>query len=310
MRNAEFLPRFQTLCESFALRPTYLVSYEMANAPAFREFGMDILKRRTAEVGMHLHAWNTPPLVPLTKDDFVFQPYLAEYPRDIVEKKVAVITGLLEDTFGVKMISHRAGRWGLDEIYARVLAEKGYRVDCSVTPYVSWEHHAGNPEGRGGSDYSRFPSEAYFVDLDDISRPGESPLLEVPMTIVSARSLVPEFLRRSVGIFPLARRALDRFLPSFYWLRPNGRNREVLVRIVRNAVRDGRAYVEFMLHSSELMPGGSSNFPKNEDIQNLYRDLEALFWVASERCVAATLAEYYAMVSARPTARAVVGKQV
>src|SRR5579871_1036624 len=42
-KNARFLPRFQALCEAFALRPTYLVNFEMAKDDAFRAFGLDVL---------------------------------------------------------------------------------------------------------------------------------------------------------------------------------------------------------------------------------------------------------------------------
>ena len=36
-------------------------------------------------------------------------------------------------------------------------------------------------------------------------------------------------------------------------------------------------YVEFMIHSSELMPGGNSTFRTNDSIEALYKDLEELF---------------------------------
>ena len=67
--NAKYIPRFQTLCEKFGLKPTYLTNWEMAACPAFVEFARDALARGACEIGMHLHAWNSPPIVPLTADD-------------------------------------------------------------------------------------------------------------------------------------------------------------------------------------------------------------------------------------------------
>src|SRR5262245_11322980 len=99
-RNAEHLPRFQSLCERFGFKPVYLTNYEMAISGAFVEFGRDVLARRAGEIGMHLHAWNSPPIVPLTDDDFHFQPYLVEYPEPVMREKVKRMTALLEDTFG------------------------------------------------------------------------------------------------------------------------------------------------------------------------------------------------------------------
>jgi len=301
-RNAAYLPRFQALCERHGLRPTYLVTYEMVHSGAFREFAHDLLRRNAGEIGMHLHAWNTPPLVPLTPDDLRHQPYLVEYPEPVMAEKVRVLTELLEDTFGVKMQSHRAGRWGFNETYAQLLIRHGYLVDCSVTPHVSWRRHAGDPAGSGGPDYTDFPEEPYFVDPEDIRRDGSSPLLEVPVTIVSSglpalRLLRPLLTRTSSG-----RRLLRRLLPEVYWLRPDRRNLPHMLRIVQRALEEGRAHLEFIVHSSELMPGGSPLFPTETHIERLYADLEALFDLVHRTCHAATLAEFYAEFAVRRSA--------
>ena len=135
-----------------------------------------MLARKAGEIGMHLHAWNTPPLEPLTEDDFQHHPYLTEYSEQIMRHKITLMTDLLEETFGQKIVSHRAGRWGFNNTYSRLLLEKGYQVDCSVVPHVSMKCNTGNPTGDGGPDYSYFSEQAYFIDWRDISRPGNSSL--------------------------------------------------------------------------------------------------------------------------------------
>src|SRR5262249_22948935 len=159
----------------------YLVNYEMAQCDQFVEFGRDVLARDAGEIGMHLHAWNSPPMVALTADDYRYRPYLTEYPEHVMRDKIRFMTGLLEQRFGRKMVSHRGGRWGFDSRYAALLVEEGYRVDCSVTPGVDWRGNPGAPGGRGGPDYSSFPGHPYFLGTADISAPGAGPLLEVPM---------------------------------------------------------------------------------------------------------------------------------
>lgn len=296
-RNSKFLPRFQALCERHGLKPTYLTNYEMANCSNFLEFGRDILKRGTAEIGMHLHAWNTPPHISLTQDDLMYQPYLIEYPEEVMWGKVAAMTDLLEERFGDKMISHRAGRWGLDETYARILAARGYQVDCSVTPYVSWRRHRGNPNGEGGTDFTMFPNRAYFLDLNEISVAGDSTLLEVPMTIIPTRKDFARRLHRLSKNAPhILKAALNHLFPRL-WLRPNGRNLKHMLWILKQANDEGKDYVEFMLHSSELMPGGSPTFKTDEDIESLYDDMEQLFSAACKRFEGATLKEYHREVS-------------
>lgn len=55
-----------------------------------------------------------------------------------------------------------------------------------------------------------------------------------------------------------------------------------MLRLLRKALSEGRPCVEFMLHSSELMPAGSPNFRDAESIERLYRDLDAVFSVAAK----------------------------
>lgn len=290
--NAHHLPRFQRLCERHGMRPTWLTNWEMACDPAFQEFGRDVLARGAGEIGMHLHAWNTPPLVPLTPDDFTHMPYLMEYPEDVMREKIARMTDLLEVTFGAPMRSHRAGRWGFDARIARLIAARGYRTDCSVTPHVSWRGERGAPQGEGGPDFRGFPENPYLLDLDCIGRPGNSGLLEVPVTIAPCGGATRRRLHVMFrGVRP-ARRALNLLLPQRRWLRPNGRNRAAMLRMVREGVASGATHLMFMTHSSELMPGGGPYFATARAIDSLFDDLEALFALASDRCAGMTLSEF------------------
>jgi hypothetical protein len=292
--NAAFLPRFQQLCEKYHFKPTYLTNWEMAESPAFREFGREFLRNGTGEIGMHLHAWNTPPLVPLTDDDFEHLPFLIEYPTQQIRDKVRALTDKLEEVFDTKMCSHRAGRWGINEIYMQILAQCGYIVDCSVTPHLSWRSMKGDPAGAGGPDFTHFPEDAYFLDLEQLDKTGNSGLLEVPVTIVKRPWPAPvTFLRRLVQWHTKGGRAMERFFPVLHWFRPDGYNRTELLWVLETVLHEKRDYVEFMLHSSEFMPGGSPTFPSAESIEALYDDIEAVFSTASSYFEGLTLSDYY-----------------
>ena len=286
--NARYLPRFQQLCEKYGFKPVYLTNYEMAIDPFYIEFARDVIARGTAEVGMHLHAWNSPPTEPLTADDWRHKPYLIEYSDAMMREKVDYMTRLLEDTFQTKMVSHRAGRWAFDERYARLLVEYGYQVDCSVTPRVNWKTAKGAPQGDGGTDYRRFPQHAYFLDENDISREGHSPLLEVPMSIQYKHSAWMNSVKQ--GYDRLRGKVRS---PSVHWLRPMGGNVETMKKVVEQTLTQGNDYVEYMLHSSEYMPGGSPTFQNERDIERLYADLEAFFSWLAPQVKGMTLAEYY-----------------
>lgn len=291
-RNARYLDRFQALCETYRLKPTYLTNYEMAVCPDFNAFAQDMLQRGTGEIGMHLHAWNSPPERPLTANDNRFQPYLIEYPAVAIAEKVAFMTDLLEERFQVKMTSHRAGRWAFDATYAGELIRHGYEVDCSITPHVSWRATMGDPEGRGGGDYSATPELPYFVDPSDPRRPGLSSLLEIPMTIrkCGRGDQVRTVLDRTPKAPMIVRRVINRLFP-LAWLRPNGRNRTDMLWLLDQVAAQPGACAEFMLHSSELMPGGSPRFATEEAIERLYDDMEALFAATQGRFEGLALTE-------------------
>ena len=291
-RNAAFLPRFQALCEAHGLKPTWLVNHEMALCPVFGRFGRAVLARGTAEIGLHLHAWNSPPLVPLTDDDFRHQPYLVEYPPALMEEKIVRLLALLRERFETPVTSHRAGRWALDATYARLLARHGIRVDTSVTPGLSWAGMPGAPQGRGGSDYRGFPRRPYRVDLDRIDRAdpsGDSPLLEVPVTL--GRSRLHRLAPWAYHV-PRLRRWAWGHRPMWQWLYPDGRNLVSMRELFERCVAAGDPCLVFVLHSSELMPGGSPQSPDEACIEALYRDLGVLFGLAARHGEGMTLTEF------------------
>ncbi len=255
-RNAEYLPRFQSLCERFRFKPVYLTNYEMAMSGVFVEFARDVVARGAGEIGMHLHAWNSPPLVPLTSDDFRFHPYLIEYPKQAMKEKIRTLTCLLEDRFDQKMVSHRAGRWGFDG--------------------------------------SAFPDRPYFLSPSNISLPATSVLLEVPMT-----TRLSGLYRRAGWAYriPLLRRVVNKLSRGVSWMYPAENKLDAMLQVARGARADGAAHVEFMLHSSELMPGGSPSFRNASDIERLYESLETLFEDLSTWCRGTTLKEFHTLFS-------------
>jgi hypothetical protein len=290
--NAQYLKRFQSLCEKHTLKPTWLVNFEMAICDDFIQFGKEVIKNNTGEIGMHLHAWNSPPLVKLDENDKQNQSYLIEFPKEIMEDKIKYMTELLEDTFKVKMVSHRAGRWAFDETYAKLLIKYGYKIDCSVTPFVNWEDMKGGKINSKGSDYSDFMTNDYFIDEDNISKSGNSKLLEVPMSILKTFSY--EYNNILKNMPNIIQKISNKLFPSVLWLRPNGKNLKEMKYILDNAIKNKLTYVEFMIHSSEFMPGGSPYFKTEKSIEKLYQDLEELMSYAKKlgfKCQ--TMKEFY-----------------
>jgi hypothetical protein len=301
--NAKYLLRFQQLCEKFDYKPTYLVSYEMAQDSFFQTFALDVLRRKACEVGSHPHPWNSPPDYKLTVNDMMIHPFLIEYPREIVKSKVSYLTKLLEDIFGMKVNSHRAGRWAFNESYAQVLFELGYKVDCSVTPLIKLDAGKRPRECPQAPiiDYTEFPNKAYFLDLKDISRPGQESLLEIPMTTIAHYGRI---LYKMYNLLPsqiLQRVFKITFGRPIYWFRPHSIYYEML-NVAKRKLCEKSDYIMFMLHSSEFMPGGSPIFKTKNDIDHLYATIEEAFdFLKANGIKGLTCKEYYDDFSKRGT---------
>ena len=293
VENAKYIERFQSLCDKYSFVPTYLVNYEMANAEPFVSLAKEWVRDGHCEIGMHMHAWNTPPIYNLPFNRKGHNPFAGEYPRKVLFQKMQVMTDVLERNFEVRPTSHRGGRWYIDAWYIEALRQLGYIVDCSVTPGVSWGKAIGNV--KYGPDYSDFPDCVCRIDGKKIIRNMRSNvsdgILEIPPTIIARRGA--ERIKR---VLQNPRQIKDVYHEKI-WLRPNGTNLEDMFYIVEKT-RD-REYIEFMLHSSELMPGGSPTFKSKQSTEKLYRDLDMLFAKISKERMGISLSGYANMLNSR-----------
>lgn len=284
-KNTEGLYRFQELCNRYDFKPVYLTNYEMAMDDKFVEFGKFYAGRGQCEIGMHLHAWNSPPEYNLTQDDYSFQPFLCEYPVEVIDKKVRYMTELLRDRFSMEIVSHRAGRWAMSDDYFRVLKENGYLIDCSVTPGVDWSRTMGDPNGHGGSNYYKASHKVYW------SGEKENSVLEVPMTIEAVPRVAPCALFNPVK-YKLPS-SIYRVLYKKSWFRPSGNNLEEMKKLADENRRNGADHLEFMIHSSELSAGLNPNFVGEAEINNLYDQIGKLFEYICSFAEGYTLQEFY-----------------
>lgn len=269
--NAKYLPRFQELCEKYGFIPTYLTNYEMARSDEMVDLGRYGLKKKTLEIGTHIHAWNQPPFFTIIKRPFDRgKPYLGEYPSYVIYEKLKNITYLLQDTFQSEITSFRSGRWYMDAAIVRSLEKLGYLVDCSCTPNINWNDTLGWTIGSKGTNWSGWPNRVCRFEIIGNHGPRSSSLIEVPVSTL--------------------KRCND---SKVLWLRPMGDNLDDMKIIVNHSIRTGADYVEFMIHSSELMPHGSKKIFCRTQIEKVYEDIEEIFAYAKDKgFVGSGLSEY------------------
>ena len=278
--NALFIPRFQSLCEEYGFKPVYLTDYEMALDPRFSDYAAARQESAACEIGMHLHAWTTPPLCSINRITDARE-YLIEYPDEIMEAKIDTMTRTLEKVFGKKPVVHRSGRWVMNDVYFRLLVKYGYQVDCSVTPLVDWSTTVG-ATGMTGNDYRTEPLLPYRR---------KDGLLEIP---VSIRRLRYYALERVTGAYSAARELRNMVRGNVQWMRPFDLLSERGMLRLLDSLSKENAPVVFMIHSSELMPGGGPGGMNKEDIDRLFGIMNNTFrraYNAGYR--GCTMSEYY-----------------
>jgi len=281
VENIKYVDRFQILCEKFGIRPTYLVTSEVCEDSYAKKLFSEYVRESRAEVGAHLHSWTTPPFLPEVgyrqNDDH--HTFASELGYELVSGKIKFLTEQITETIGRTPTSFRSGRYGFNEIVARVLIENDYIVDSSVTPFVSWSGQHGLPGGKGGPDFidsSPFPGK---IELTTGS------LTEIPITILP--TIMPLDRNHDIARYyfkNVNKNFLLRALRKLFytnqpvWLRPTPEmTAELLGILVREARRINLPYITMMFHSSELMPGCSKYRPDEKSIEDLYSLLTKFF---------------------------------
>lgn len=280
LSNLAELPRFQDLCEDYSYRPTYLVTYEVADNAEAAQFFKKMHEQNRAEIGAHLHPWTTPPF---SKEDERVQRFPGELPTNLLRAKLTNLTGVIKDAIGVRPRSFRAGRWGFNKKVARILAEAGYRVDTSITPKVDWGARIRNKDNH--TEIPNFSTESVYPHML------AETLLEVPMTIVNTGLYSNETSSSSRW---LSATKIGRALSRPRWCRIFGNTTlSDLKKVYYSARKNNLPALVFMTHSSELIPG-NPYVKTYKDQTRLYALLEQfLVFLREEGVPESTLLEFY-----------------
>ncbi|MCA1959622.1 MAG: hypothetical protein LDL33_02410 [Desulfomonile sp.] len=263
--NVRCLQAVDPIFQEFGIRPTLLVSYQVMRHPEHWELLTTLGDRWDGELGAHLHAWNTPPLRPLPFPEPVPSELM---PEDLLDAKM---NSLLE-TFravGCSPVSFRMGRFNIGPKMLAILERKGFHVDGSIAPM---RRYYGGPERLDGL------VDPYFPDRGNPYRPGDSPILEVPMTIVPVVKGLGSLLER-FGKQSRAAKWASWFAMNLGSLpaQPAWTGLKRLKAAVRLHRARGGVVLSVFFHSSELIPGGYPGHGTAEDVRRFLDKLRGFF---------------------------------
>jgi len=294
VRNAERLPELQALFESYGVRPTYLVTYEMATREPAMSILRDLGRSGRCEIGAHLHPWSSPPFRP---EDLEGHTYPHNLPIEVLDRQLTELTAVIQSNLGVQPKSYRAGRNGFDGRTIPIIERLRYTVDTSVDPLF-------NERRKGGMIFAGAPAHPYHPDPNDVCRAGGSRVLEIPISAGTLPAL-PRWLESLyTRMRPIPGRGyLRRLGLKPVWLRPSYSTVPDMLRFAARLARQPAACMNFAFHSSELLPGGSPYTPDETSVACFQDALSAVLADVTGRWGArgVTYAEYAQERASAPT---------
>jgi len=253
LSNIERIPYLQELFDEFDVKPTYLITYPVANDERCVSILKKIMDEGKCEIGAHCHPWNTPPIEEERNEK---NSMLCNLPQSLQYRKIKTLRDKIKENFGINPISFRAGRWGFNDSVSKNLIKLNFKIDTSVTPFINWEIYF----GPNFSEASPFPfklkfNNSFHTDLNE-------EIIEIPVTI--------GFLRKN---FSLSNRVLNGIKKSYLrhfsiigllstmklinlvWLSPELNNGKDMIKLSRVMMQKHYKIINMTFHSSSLKEG-------------------------------------------------------
>lgn len=265
VKNIEGIPEFQSICNNHNLKPVYLCNSPIVEDKRARSILQPILDAGNCEIGTHIHPWNTEPV-----DEFATaaSSYLCNLHESVQASKLERVTLDIENYFGIRPSSFRAGRYGLDDTGAKILKNLGYEVDSSVCPFMDYSED-------GGPNFEDYPWWPYYVGAElSVPSPTATSLIEIPVAFgfnwrnYRRAFAVHEALAKGVGGKFRLRGIADRTgVLKKLKFSPEKHCAKELKKLADVYIAKDIPCMVMMLHSSSLKPGYSPYVADEQGLQ-------------------------------------------
>ena len=255
---------FQSLCNKWGVRPLYLLTHPLLCDDETATYMRSLKDDGMADFGIHLHAWNTPPLADHTMPS---ESYQMNLPRALYRDKLRSLSQAFFKVFGEEPIAHRAGRYGVDASSLRLLTESGIRFDFSPCPGFDFRND-------DGPDFRRARRHPY--DVETTHGTLHVTPLSTNRVVTHTSSFVPETAN-------LALVNVSRTLLKPARLSPEGLSLKEMKALTRSLSKSETPHLTFTLHSSSLTIGGSPYSQTREDRDDVLQKCRDFFdWYVHE----------------------------
>lgn len=265
VRNLSQQSMAQDIFDRLNVQPTYLVDYAVATQPEGYEPIRELHQSGRCEIGTHLQPWENPPFA---EEPSVRTSFNHNLPAWLQKEKLERLTDAIVTNFGVRPTTYRAGRYGVGDEIAWILASLDYLIDVSVLPGHDLRR-------RHGPDFRHAFNQPYWFGPD-------RKLLEIPLTTGFSGALAwgddPQVFDASVYTAISQPEATKWHLPGVFarlglleriTLTPEGMSIQELKRLTRLLLRRGQRVFTFNYHSSSLLPGYTPYVRSRADLDRM-----------------------------------------
>lgn len=268
--NIQDLDRLAFIPLEFGFPLTLLVAHPVAADQAACAVIRRWQDKGWAEIGGHLHPWNTPPLEELPYPDPVPSDRI---PEPLLRRKFEALLDILRTKLEVQPRCFRMGRFDIGAQVLKLLPEYGFIVDSSFAPLRAVKN---------GPDHFLACRHPSWLPAETT---GGRPLYEAPLTMQPLLDAAPKLVYRLAQALPAAPRSL--LLQTFRTLavvgvQPLWHPLVSMRRAVALHKRRGGEVLTMFLHSTEIWPGGSPAVPDAAAAQAICDKIRAfLRWLVT-----------------------------
>lgn len=274
--NIAHLPELQEVCSRNGASVTYFTNHAVLANPAGRKVILELAKQPGVEIGVHIHPWNTPPLLN-TGRVTTRETFLQNLPPESIRSKLNSVFALFAEC-GLRPTSFRGGRYSTSPIVQNYLRDRGIIADASILPFSTWQEDGAPDHRQRRLEPRRLPPR----------HTGDKAMWEIPLTL--------GFSRRPFGLWHrifemIAGSPLRRLRPIGIaerlgivrkaWLNIETNLGQQPVPFLRLLRRMQLPSIDICLHSSSLIAGGNAFTRTSADRARVLKNLDE-----SLKCVA------------------------
>ena len=253
----------QRFFEGAGVVPLYYVDQPILESDEAVALFRDFIARRSADFGIHLHPWVTPPFV---EDVHRHNSYAGNLPEDVERAKLRHVRDTMVDRLGHRPVAYRAGRYGIGPNSLQILAEEGFLLDSSVRSLFDYRDD-------GGPDFR-------WMGLHPWRTGPQGRIVEVPLTTVflGRASRCGQQVYGRLGQLPSFKSILSRLgLIERVPLTPEGIPAAKACEAIDAAVDRGVRLLTMSFHSPSLAIGHTPYVRDAKDLREFYSWFDTVF---------------------------------